>query len=103
MRGSGGNWLIWKEHVTRCYSSCRRWCGGFWGGRILQFSHFCEEHKVDYNCLGHNMIQNVLKLDTICDLNASWDRLDGQHKDQETCRATSAVFQTAIIVLLQSE
>lgn len=49
------------------------------------------------------MIQNVLKLDTICDLNASLDRLDGQHKDQETCRATSAVLQTAIIVLLQSE
>ena len=49
------------------------------------------------------MIQNVLKLDMICDLNASWDRLDGQHKDQETCCATSAVFQTAIIVLLQLE
>ena len=49
------------------------------------------------------MIQNVLKLDMICDLNASWDRLDGQHKDQDSCRATSAVFQTAMIVLHQVE
>ena len=34
----------------------------------------------------------------MCDHEASWDRLEGQHENQQTRRTTTALLKTAIIV-----